>query len=321
MSQKIWKLFLIILTSLTGLLFIYSGYSKIYPIEPFEYTFVDIGIANWRTAPFIARFLISLEFFIGLMLFFNLYLKKFTLKITIITLLIFTLYLIVMIFNEGNNGNCGCFGTTIVMTPLQAIIKNIIMLAVCILLYVFHEGYSFSKFSLWLSVLFLLTALAMPHILNYVDLNYSQAYLNKPENQFKLNLDSLYNNASVNIPPKSLSQGKHIMAFMSLSCKHCRVAAKKMRLMKEKNPDLSFYFVLNGEPEKLKSFYDDTKSQNIAFCQLNGKAFVYLAGVNLPTIYLINNSVVEHWVNYTELDQSEIEKWLTPPGLPRGEEK
>ncbi len=321
MLKKITKILLIILCSLTGLVFIYSGYSKIYPIEPFEYTFVDIGIGNWRTAPFIARFLISLEFFIGLMLFFNLYLKKFTLKITIITLLIFTLYLIVIIFSEGNNGNCGCFGTAIVMTPLQAIIKNLIMLAVCILLFVFHEGYSFGKFTLWLSVLFLLTALVMPHILNYVDLNYSQAYLNKPENRFKLNLDSLYNNATVNIPPKTLSEGKHIIAFMSLSCKHCRVAAKKMRLMKEKNPDLSFYFVLNGEPEKLKSFYDDTKSQNIAFCQLNGKNFVYLAGVNLPTIYLINNSEVEHWVNYTELDQSEIEKWLTPPGLPKGEEK
>ena len=52
-----------------GLIFIYSGYTKLYPvIETFEFTFIDIGVANWYTAPLIARLLIGLEFFIGLLL-------------------------------------------------------------------------------------------------------------------------------------------------------------------------------------------------------------------------------------------------------------
>ena len=108
-KQKIFKILFIVLSGLLGLLFIYSGYTKINPIEPFEYTFVDLGIINWTLAPFVARFMIGLEFFIGLMLFFNLYLKKFTVKLTAITLVIFTIYLLVMILREGNNGNCGCF--------------------------------------------------------------------------------------------------------------------------------------------------------------------------------------------------------------------
>jgi hypothetical protein len=44
---------------------------------------------------------------------------------------------------------------------------------------------------------------------------------------------------------------------------------------------------------------------------LGARPFVYLAGLELPTLYLVNNSVVEHWVNYMELDQDEIEKWLS----------
>lgn len=293
-----------------GLLFIYSGYTKLYPIEPFEYTFVDLGIGNWALAPFIARFMIGLEFYLGLMLVFNLYLKKTTIKLTVATLVMFTAYLGFMILNEGNNSNCGCFGNAIAMTPLQAIIKNAIMLAICFVIYKFHEGYNLGKLGKVLNVSFLILALAMPHILNYVDLDYSEAYLNKPENNFTLELDTLYNNAYETVPPKTLSQGKHVLAFMSLSCQHCRIAAKKIRLIHEKNPKISFYFILNGEKEKMKWFYLDTKTEDIPYTMLRARPFVYLAGTNLPTLYLVNNSTVEHWVNYMELDQTQIEKWL-----------
>jgi len=294
-----------------GLVFIYSGYTKLNPIEPFEYTFVDLGISNWALAPYIARFMIGLEFFIGLLLISNLYLRKFTLKFTGAILIMFTVYLGFMILNEGNNSNCGCFGNAIAMTPFQAIVKNVIMLGVCFLIYKFHEGFTLGKLGKVLSVTFFLSSMAMPHVLNYVDLDYSQAYLNKPENNFALELDTLYNNAYEKIPPKTLSKGKHVIAFLSLSCQHCRIAAKKIRLIHEKNPEISFYFVLNGEKEKMKWFYLDTKTENIPYTMLRARPFVYLAGTNLPTIFLVNNSTVEHWVNYMELDQGELEKWLT----------
>lgn len=309
-KEKILKIIAIVLSVLMGLLFIYSGYTKLYPIEPFEYTFVDLGIGNWTLAPYIARFMIGLEFFLGLMLVSNLYLKKYVLKLTAATLIMFTAYLGFMILSEGNNSNCGCFGNAIAMTPFQAIVKNVIMLAVCLFIYKFHDGYTLEKLGSTLSFAFLVTAIAMPHILNYVDLDYSQAYLNKPEENFPLELDTLYNNAYEKIPPKTLSHGKHVISFLSLTCQHCRIAAKKIRLIHEKNPEISFYFVFNGEKDKMKWFYLDTKTENIPYTMLRARPFVYLAGTNLPTIFLVNNSTVEHWVNYMELDQSEIEKWL-----------
>lgn len=311
MKEKIIKAIFILLTSLMGLLFIYSGYTKLYPIEPFEYTFVDLGVSNWTLAPFIARLLISLEFFIGLMLLFNLYLKRFTIKLTMVTLLFFSVYLVLMMAINGNNGNCGCFGEALVMSPLQALLKNAVMLVIAALILKFHEGYSLGKMTIWLSALFGFTALTMPHILNYVDLSYSEAYLNKPNKTFEIPLDTLYNHAEINSPPKSLSKGKHIIAFMSLTCQHCRIAAKKLRIMKEKNPAIDVFFVLNGDDNHLRLFHEDTKSENIPFCRLHGRPFVYLAGTNLPAVYLINNSVVEHHLNYFELDQSEVEKWMS----------
>ncbi len=295
---------------LLGLVFIISGYTKLFPIEPFEFTFVDLGVAGWKTAPFIARFLISLEFFIGLLLIFGLYFRRFTIYLSATTLLIFSIYLIVIIFTNGNNGNCGCFGNTLSMTPLQAIIKNLIMLIICFIIYKFIKGFNYFKFNKLIVGVIALASLSIPHILNYVDIEYSSSYLTKKENHFKLELDSLYKNASVKVPPKSLSKGKHLIAFMSLTCGHCRIAAKKIRIMKEKNPSLPIYFVLNGESRNLKPFYDDTKSQNIDYTILNGRSFVYLAGLDMPAIFLVNNSTVENWITYFDLDQSKVEDWL-----------
>jgi uncharacterized membrane protein YphA (DoxX/SURF4 family) len=312
MKTIILKIILFLLSITLGLVFIYSGYTKLYPIEPFELTFVDIGISGWKLAPFIARFMIGLEFFIGIMLISSLYVK-FTQKLTIATLAFFCVYLLLVILNTGNNGNCGCFGNAISMTPLQAIIKNIIMIAASLVLLIYHKGINLTSLGKWLSITFAFTSLAMPHILNYVDFSYSQAYLTKKEDQFKLELDSVYKDAKKHTPPKSLSNGKHVLAFMSLTCPHCRIAAKKMKLIKEKNPAISIYFILNGEDKNINPFFEETKATNIDYCILNGKNFVYLAGLDMPAIYMINNSVVEHWVNYMELDQSEIENWLAKP--------
>lgn len=296
-----------------GIVFLYSGYTKLYPIEPFEYTFVDLGVGGWRLAPFIARFMIGLEFLIGFLLIFGLYIKRFTIKLTVASLILFSVYLIFVILNTGNNGNCGCFGTAISMTPLQALIKNGIMMVVCYFIYKYYDGLNFGKFGKWLFGILFITAFALPHILNYVDFNYSEAYLTKKEDHFKLELDSLYNNAKIHTPPKTLSQGKHIIAFMSMSCPHCRIAAKKLRLIKEQNPAIPIYLVLNGDYKKIQPFFEDTKANNIDYCILNGKSFVYLAGLDMPAIFMVNNSVVENWINYMQLDQSEIEKWLAKP--------
>lgn len=296
-----------------GFVFLYSGYTKLNPIEPFEYTFVDLGISNWFLAPFIARFMIGLELFIGFLLIMGLFLKRFTLKLTVISLIIFCIYLGLIMIYQGNHGNCGCFGTAIIMTPLQALVKNAIMLVICIILYVFYDGFNYQKAGKWLLGAALLFSLALPHVLNGINLNYSEAYLTKKGDSFFLELDSVYKGAKIHTPPKTLSTGKHIMAFMSMTCSHCRIAAKKLRLIKEKNQAIPIYFVLNGEYANIQPFFDDTKARNIDFCVLNGKNFMYLAGQSLPAIYLVNQSLVEHQVNYMELDQTEIEKWLSKP--------
>jgi uncharacterized membrane protein YphA (DoxX/SURF4 family) len=295
---------------LLGVIFIVSGLTKLYPIEPFELTFVETGFINWQLAPFMARVLIGVEFIIGFLLFFNLNYKKYTYKFSILLLLLFCIYLAISIFNFENTSNCGCFGTYIEMSSSQALIKNAIMLLVLFFLHKYHTGIELKKNNLkWLLIPFSL-CIALPFILNPVVLDYSSAYLNKPNENFKLELDLLNNNATLNLPPKKLAQGKQVIVFLSLTCKHCRIAANKLRILKQQNPTIPLYFVLNGKEENLKPFFDDTHSALIPHCMLSGKPFITLAGTALPSIYLVNNSIVEHNINYFEIDKNEIENWL-----------
>jgi len=307
------RISLVLLNILLGLVFIYSGYTKLLPvIETFEFTFVDIGVANWYTAPVIARLFIGLEFFVGVLLVLNYRLRKFTLPVTIGLLGFFCIYLLVQIIKEGNHGNCGCFGEEIKMTPLQAIIKNIIMVAVALPSYFLWHGWHISRNKLFI-FLMLLTPMCLPYVLNPVDYTYTSNNLDEIVN-YPLDMDLLYkpeDTSKVEIPSVNLREGKHVVSFLSLKCPHCRVAAKKFRLIKRNNPDLSIYFILNGDKAKdLQEFYEDTKSDNIPASFVLGKSFVLMAGTNLPRIYYLDNSIVVKKVDNYELNQYDIESWM-----------
>jgi hypothetical protein len=307
--MAIKKIFLFLLSAVIGLVFILSAYSKLYPIEPFEFTFVDLGVAGWRLAPFVARLFISLEFLLGALFLFSIAVK-FAARTAFVILIVFTLYLTAILLTEGNTGNCGCFGNMFPMTPVQGIIKNAVLVLFTLILFKYHTGLQLKrKINLFVVLLFATLSLSLPHILNYVDIDYSRAYLAKPSGNQMLELDTLFKYAEKNVPPQSLKTGKHVIAFMSLTCPHCRLAAKKMRIMNQKNPALSFFLVLNGDDEDIKPFFADTKANNIPWCILLGKPFIYLAGTHMPAIYLVSNSVISNRVDYLELDQTEIEKW------------
>ena len=311
--KLVQQVFTAFISIILGLIFLYSGYTKLWPvIETFEFSFVEIGVANWYIAPVLARLMIGLEFFIGLLLILNYLLKRFTLPFTMGLLFFFIVYLILQIVAGGNKGNCGCFGEHLRMTPLQAILKNIIMLVLCAIVYIFNEGWKFRLNILFLS-LTATTTLSVPFIFNVIDYSYTSNNLAEKVD-YPLELELLYapeDSSKVEIPKVDLRKGKHVLAFLSLTCPHCRIAAKKFRLIKKNNASLPIYFVLNGEKSLLPAFLDDTKANNIPYSFCLGKSFLNLASASLPRIYYLNNGMVVKKVDYFELNQYDIENWTT----------
>jgi hypothetical protein len=311
------KVLAVALAIACGAVFILSAVTKLFPIEPFEYTFVELGITNWKLSVFAARFFIGFEFACGGLLILNLWLKRFTIPLVLFTLVFFIGYLILQIIHYGNNGNCGCFGTAFIFTPLQGIIKNIVLLAIATFIYIFHPNFSF-RFMKPITLVLVIAAFVLPFILNPYD--YDAALKNySGQLNYKIDLDTLYHSPEVPMPKAELRQGKWIVAFMSLTCPHCRIAAKKLHIMKLKNPNLPIYMFLNGKEEYLKPFFDDTRATNIPWSLFNGHSlFIKIAGPAVPQIDWVNNSVVENKSNYVMLEQADIEAWLKKSELTNG---
>ncbi len=308
--NKIFRLFFILISTLTGLLFLYSAWTKLDTLQKFEYTIVEYIHVSWFVAAVGARLLIGLEAGIGLLLTANILgKKKWIPKLAIVLLVLFSIYLAILWAVQGNNVNCGCFGDKIAMTPSESLLKNAVLLAVLLLITRFHKGLLANRLNvLWIVVLTVMTALPL---FIYALPDTQPHWLNKEK--FHLDMSALYAPGKTDAPAIRLDSGKHILAFFSLGCPHCRLAAYKMHLMKEKNPALPFFMVLAGKEESKTGFWKESKAQNIPYTTLDADTFTNLVGWSWPVIYLMNNGWVEARTNYVSLNQQEIEQWLKQP--------
>jgi hypothetical protein len=297
----------LLLFLLSGL-FCLSGCVKLFPVELFEYTFVDLGLANWYTAPFVARLFIGFELIISLILLIPM--RKYLipgLLTCFVFLLVMSIYLIWQWTLYGNLGNCGCFGMLIPMTPLQSLIKNLAMLGMCMGVYVFRKKlYTLSKLNNFILIFIAIVSVALPFLLN-------------PVTPSKLKSHSVYKgNLELSLlerkPIFDFEKGKNIVAFLSLTCPHCKLAAFKLALMKKQNPELPVFFFLNGDKENEAGFFAETRADKIPHAYMSMKeGFIENAGNSLPAIYYVNKQKIEKKTNYLIMRQEEIEHWLTQP--------
>ena len=288
-----------------------SAWFKLFPIEPFEYKIVATTFITWVPAVFIARLVIALEFFLGLLLIFT-YDLKHSLKWTIATLLVFSLHLGIDLLLNGNASDCGCMGSLMQFTPLQGLLKNFVMIGMASLAY--YWAYEFKLPVKHLPYYVFLASSITIFAVNPIDLGYSERYLNQSYKVFNLNLDTLYQPSAygdkVQAPVEDIRQKQLILAFVSASCPHCKIAAQKIAAMRKKNPQLPFYFFINGDDDKIETFLHATETTNLPHSRLNGPLFVQMAGLNLPVIYYYNKGKIERQVDYFTLEQYHVEAWL-----------
>lgn len=297
----------VILLLALAAVFLFSAYSKIWDsnsFDDFRWTFLDLGINGVKTAGIIARLLIGFEFMIGLFLLCHIFLKSFTYPLTIVVLLFFIAYLVFVLVERGNTGSCGCFGNKVQVTPLSGIIKNLLMLvAVVVLIYIYPiKPYKNQE---WIAGVLGMLALVLPFVL--IPLNADVA---TPEVTHEpINLGILYTESS---PPKvELRTGKQIMAFMSLTCPHCRKAAYLLHIIHHQHPEIPIYLILDGNAAHEKDFFDATHAIDVPHMHIGStNDFLQMAGPAVPAIFWINNSIVERKATYYQLDPKEMEEWL-----------
>jgi hypothetical protein len=294
---------LLLLLSLAAVFFI-SGWSKLQTIEPFAWSFIDVLPVGITAASVFARIFIGLEWAIGAWLAAHLFLRRVTYKATIALLILLSLYLIGLLLHQGNNGNCGCFGEWLYMKPMAAIWKNVVLIAVTILLWLIYPSRTY-KNALFVALGLTVAAFTAPFVLKPVYVSGAGEVVKEP-----IALDSLYT-AGHPPPGVDLRKGKHIICFFSTSCPHCIKGAYLVQILHRQYPEFPLFMVLSGGYNAQKDFLDETKSAHVPHTLvMNTKVFVDLAGPSVPAIYWVNNSIIERKTYFTELEPGAIKAWL-----------
>jgi len=130
----------LIIKGIMAFMFLLSAVAKLYPspnlaLPTFEVKqLIPMGFSE-TSAAYFSRILIGCELALGLLLLQRNYFKRLVIPMSFLMLLIFSIHLSYEIASSGNSGNCGCFGSLLPMTPVQALIKNIIGMGLLFLLY------------------------------------------------------------------------------------------------------------------------------------------------------------------------------------------
>ena len=280
-----------ILRIIISALFILSAVAKLYPSPYFAISTFEVkqlyplGFSE-GFAPYFSRILIGIEFALGICILLNHYLKKITIPATILLLAVFTIHLTYTTFISGNSGNCGCFGELIPMTPVEAIIKNII--AIGLLVWLFKLLPTDGKSNFWLlksvglgCILALFMVAPMKSSTTTIDnSNFSEEQnigtivdttlstvlptiekaidsVNKIKEEIKIDEPTAKKSGYANFFP-NIDKDKKILCFFAPGCDHCQETAKQLTEMKQKDksfPEVSIIF-MDEEVDKIPAFFD-----------------------------------------------------------------
>ncbi len=260
--------------------FIFSAISKLIAPGLFEITILNQGIIETREmAAYLGRSIIAFELFLGVALLQSNYLKKIVIPATLLTLIGFTLLLFVSLLS-GDSSNCGCFGEVIKMSPLEAIIKNIISIIIGVIIFLLEKQKSDKLF---IPIIILLISFSIVFIVapikSYDNLTFAK-YIN------------FENEGSVD-----LTDGNKLVAVFFIDCEHCMETASEIVTLENETSKLdNFYMLFAGEEtDSIKHFLEKTNIE-YPYLRISIDDFFDLIGNSPPRIYwLQNGDVKEYW--------------------------
>jgi len=281
-------------------LFLLSAIAKLYPSPYFAISTFEVkqlypmGFSE-SFAPYFSRILIGIEFALGILILQKNFLRSIIIPATILLLAVFATHLTIeSIQTGGNSGNCGCFGSLLPMTPIEAIIKNIITIILLGWLFTILPKTNEKNGNFWVLTTVTLGAILMLFMLAPIQPPTNNFTVSTPEETVtgsvpettvdtivptiakdtlktaeatKVDADKKTVKQESNEPEKhksgyaqyfpNIDKGRKTLCFFVPGCDHCRVAAKELTEMKQidKNfPEISIIF-MNEEAELIPEFF------------------------------------------------------------------
>lgn len=275
---------------LLGFAFVASALLKLFSADAFATYIYGMELFPLSLSAVVARLVIGFEFTLGVLLISRLC-KKWVDGLVLLTLLGFSLYLLVLLL-KGDDGNCYCFGDVIEFSPGESLLKNAVFFA---LLY-FGQGVNEWKWhwTRWFVPSLFVLSVALCFVLKWPDSFSSTREVSYRDDAFKAYMEKLDS-------PKDWRKGRRLVAFVSTSCPHCKLLTRKIHAAFSRNAiaDTANIWVVFDPKNKYDAMLASGEF-NVPSAQfLDSRIFKITEGV-LPLVLLLEDGeVVDKMSNRT----------------------
>lgn len=287
-----------------GVFFILSAYSKLEVMGPFEIYIFRSSFLSFDTAIIVARIMVAAELVIGIGIMFKWGYKAIWNFAFIFTLLL-TGFLVKQVAFD-NESNCFCLGEFIEMSPVESFFKNVVLIALLLLVRNDKKSLDFRFKSIIVSLVFA-TAFVVPFILSPPDI-FIKGQFNPAEHNQQA-LDEAISNGEIS---GKFTQGRKLLSFYSMSCKYCKMSSERISAMVDKegvNRD-QVNIIFGGMSGNPIEFFEETHSHIFGYSRLHRDRFLSITKGKMPLTLLIEDGKVISEMNYKTIDEKEIGNFL-----------
>lgn len=303
-------------SKLVGGVFIIAAILKLISIDEFEIYIYSFNIFSFLLTTFVSRIIIIGEFILGLFLILKIN-YKFTWRISLLTLTLFTLFLTyTAIFRQ--DANCHCFGELIELSPLESIIKNVILILLLLLSQkskdkrqkALSEVQS-SKFFVLCSSFFVL----LVFIISPPDSIYKMLYSTEKEVSSIDLYESFDEVTKIDFKEDELifdsisdfnTKENQLIVIVSSGCKYCKLGMKKLSLMMKKeelsaeNIDVFIW----GSPEGIVNFRKETMTEDYNYWHIMPNKAIEITYGRFPIFIWIKEKDIIKVGDFRDLDDA-----------------
>ncbi|MBO5957386.1 MAG: hypothetical protein J6Q39_07520 [Bacteroidales bacterium] len=300
-----------------GSVFIIAAILKLISIDEFEIYIYSFDIFSFLLMTFVSRFIIIGEFVLGLFLILKINYKT-TWRLAFISLILFTLFLVyVAIFR--NDDNCHCFGELVELSPLESIVKNLILIALLLLSQKpkakSQQPTAKSQKPKAKSLVVLLSCCLVVFILTPPDSIYKMIYSTEKEvstidlyESFDevLKIDFTEEGVEFDTITNFKDGEKQLIAVVSAGCKYCKLGLKKLSLMM-KNEDISLDDVdvfIWGSPEGIIDFREETMTEDFGYWHIMPNKAIEVTYGRFPIFIMIKEKDIIKVGDFRDLDDA-----------------
>jgi len=276
------KIICFVLRIFLGIVFIASAILKLFPIEAFDARILEtVPFLGWNFSMILARFVIAFELTLGIFIIVGLWLRRIVYPLTIATLVFFTGVIIYSLIRFGNESNCGCFGELLPFSNIQSLIKNMVLIALTLLLFFNTQKQSLKYW--WIGCCVLAIYVFSIFMLHRIPLFLSEIELKEPIPAEYVHSD-YYKNQETDL------MQKHLALFLSCTCPKCKEMVRNMETLNRIYSFQNVYYFIYEDSLATVSQLFGNKDISFEYKIIPRDTFLYyLPAPYLPFISLVDS--------------------------------